>query len=329
MNWYPWLNHAYRQIIALHQNKQGHHALLLHANAGMGSEALVYAISRWLMCQQPADMKSCGSCHSCQLMLAQTHPDWHKIVAEKGKNTIGIESIRYLTEVLAGHAQQGGAKVIWFPRIEALTEAASNALLKTLEEPTNNTFFLLECRDPALLLATLRSRCFYYYLAAPEGKTAISWLQKQKISLALVDIETALKLNATAPLAAITLLQPENWLKRKQFCQSLMQHLATKTLFSWLPELDQPDAVERINWLISLLLDAVKYQQQAANYCVNQDQPSLITKLAAINSANVLLKSAREWQNCRHQLMSVVGLNQELRLASQLINWQRALYHHN
>ncbi|WGL96590.1 DNA polymerase III subunit delta' C-terminal domain-containing protein [Arsenophonus nasoniae] len=329
MNWYPWLNHAYRQIIAIHQKKQGHHALLLHANAGMGSEALVYAISRWLMCQQPEDMKSCGSCHSCQLMLAQTHPDWHKIVAEKGKNTIGIESIRYLTEVLVGHAQQGGAKVIWFPRIEALTEAASNALLKTLEEPTNNTFFLLECRDPVLLLATLRSRCFYYYLSVPEHKMAISWLQKQKISLALVDIETALKLNAAAPLAALTLLQPENWLKRKQFCQSLMQHLATKTLFSWLPELDQPDAIERINWLISLLLDAVKYQQQAGNYCVNQDQPSLITKLAAINTADVLLKSAMEWQNCRHQLMSVVGLNQELRLSSQLINWQRALYHHN
>ncbi|MFS1539381.1 MAG: DNA polymerase III subunit delta' C-terminal domain-containing protein [Candidatus Phlomobacter fragariae] len=329
MKWYPWLNHAYRQIISLHQKKQGHHALLLHADTGMGSEALIYAISRWLMCQQPASMKSCGGCHSCQLMLAETHPDWHKIVADKGKNTIGIESIRYLTEALVSHAQQGGAKVIWLSCVEALTEAASNALLKTLEEPTNNTYFLLECRDPVLLLATLRSRCFYYYLSVPERKTAISWLQKQKIPLALVHIETAIKLNAGAPLAALTLLQPENWLKRKQFCQSLMQHLATKTLFSWLPELDQKDAVERISWLISLLLDAVKYQKQVANYCVNQDQSSLITKLAAINSSDVLLKSATEWQNCRYQLMSVMGLNQELRLMSQLINWQNALYYHN
>jgi len=329
MNWYPWLNHAYRQIIAFHQNKQGHHALLLHANAGMGSDSLIYAISRWLMCQQPVGMKSCGSCHSCQLMLAGTHPDWHKITADKGKNTIGIESIRCLTDFLVSHAQQGGAKVIWFPAVEALTEAASNALLKTLEEPTDNTYFFLECRDPASLLATLRSRCFYYYLSITECKTAISWLQKQKISLAQVDIETAIKLNAGAPLAALTLLQPDNWLKRKQFCQSLMQHLSTKTLLNWLPELDQPDAACRISWLISLLLDAVKYQQQAGNYCVNQDQSSLITKLAGINSVDILLKSATEWQNCRHQLMSVMGLNQELRLTSQLINWQNTLHHHN
>ncbi|VAY02453.1 DNA polymerase III subunit delta' [Arsenophonus endosymbiont of Aleurodicus dispersus] len=329
MNWYPWLNNAYMKIIALHQKKQGHHALLLHANAGMGSDSLIYAISRWLMCQQPVVMKSCGDCHSCQLMLAGTHPDWHKIDTEKGKNTIGIEIIRCLTEVLVSHAQQGGAKVVWFPRVEALTEAASNALLKTLEEPTDNTYFFLESRYPDILLATLRSRCFYYYLSVPERKTTISWLQKQKITLSLVEIETGIKLNAGAPLAALTLLQPENWLKRKKFCQSLMQHLSTKRLLSWLPELDQEDAAGRISWLISLLLDTVKYQLQSSNYCVNRDQLLLITKLAAISSVSVLLKSATEWQNCRHQLMSVMGLNQELRLISQLINWQNSLYYHN
>ncbi|MGP1959752.1 MAG: DNA polymerase III subunit delta' C-terminal domain-containing protein [Arsenophonus sp. NC-TX2-MAG3] len=329
MNWYPWLNYAYRQIIALHQKNQGHHALLLHANIGMGSDSLIYAISRWLMCQQPVDIKSCGVCRSCQLMIAGTHPDWHKISAEKGKNTIRIENIRCLTEILVNHTQQSWPKVIWFSEVEALTEAASNALLKILEEPTDNTYFFLECCDPAALLATLRSRCFYYYLSVPEEKNVISWLQKQKISLALVDIKTAIKLNAGAPLAALTLLKSDNWLKRKQFCQSLMQYLSTKTILSWLPELDQPDAAYRISWLISLLLDAVKYQQQAGSYCINQDQLSLITKLAAINSVDSILKSATEWKNCRYQLMSVMGLNQELRLTSQLIKWQNVLNYNN
>ncbi|MGP1930561.1 MAG: DNA polymerase III subunit delta' C-terminal domain-containing protein [Arsenophonus sp. ET-YP4-MAG3] len=328
MNWYPWLKNAYKQIISLHQKKQGHHALLLHTYAGMGSDALIYAISRWLMCQQPINIKSCGICHSCQLMLAKTHLDWHKIIAEKNNNMIGIESIRYLTEILVNHAQHDGAKVIWFPYLEGLTEAASNALLKTLEEPTSNTYFLLECRNPSFLLATLRSRCFYYYLSVPEYKTVISWLKKQKILLTLVDIETAIKVNAGAPLAALMLLQPENWLKRKQFFQLLMQHLTTKTLFNWLSELDQPDAVERIKWLITILLDAVKYQQKVNNYCVNQDQSSLFIKLSTINSADILLKSATEWQNCRYQLMSVMGLNQKLRLTSQLINWQNRLYNY-
>ncbi|MFP3019635.1 MAG: DNA polymerase III subunit delta' C-terminal domain-containing protein [Arsenophonus sp.] len=326
MNWYPWLNQAYKEIISFHQKKQGHHALLLHTDIGMGSDALIYAISRWIMCQYPIGIKSCSTCNSCQLMLAETHLDWHKITLEKGKNTIGIEDIRYLTKVLFNHAHQGGAKIIWFSCIEALTEEASNALLKTLEEPTNNTYFLLECRNPSLLLTTLRSRCFYYYLSIPNRKIVIPWLQKQKIFLSLVDIETAMKLNGGAPLTTLKLLQPENWLKRKQFFQSLIQHLANNTLFNWLPELDNQDTIERIRWLIILLLDAVKCKQKATNYCINQDQLSLISTLASINSLDNLLKSATEWQNCRYQLISVIGLNQKLRLTSQLINWKNTLY---
>ncbi|MDT9587181.1 MAG: DNA polymerase III subunit delta' C-terminal domain-containing protein [Candidatus Arsenophonus melophagi] len=328
MIWYSWLNHAYREIISFHQKEKGHHALLLHANDGMGSDVLIYAISRWIMCQQPFDQKSCGSCHDCQLMLAQTHPDWHKMVPEKGKNLIGIESIHYLTSNLVNHAHQGGAKVVWFPCVDIFTEAASNALLKTLEEPTNNTYFLLECRDPDQLLATLRSRCFNYHLEAPMQQTIMSWLKKQKLhSVSLLDIETAIKLNAAAPLAVLDLLNPKNWNKRKQFYQSLMQNLVTQTIFHWLPELDQPDATVRISWLMSLLIDAVKYQQKAMHYCVNQDQSPLISKLASINSSAVLLNSVTEWQKCRHQLMTVMGLNQELRLASQLMHWQQTLYH--
>ncbi|MGP1957796.1 MAG: DNA polymerase III subunit delta', partial [Arsenophonus sp. ER-QC15-MAG3] len=70
MNWYPWLKDAYKQIIAFHQKKQAHPVLLLHTHSGMGSDALIYAISRWLMCHRPIDIKSCGKCHSCKLMLA-------------------------------------------------------------------------------------------------------------------------------------------------------------------------------------------------------------------------------------------------------------------
>ncbi|MFP3036853.1 MAG: DNA polymerase III subunit delta' C-terminal domain-containing protein [Arsenophonus sp.] len=329
MNWYPWLKDAYKQIISFHQKKKAHPVLLLHTHSGIGSDALIYAISRWLMCHRPIDIKSCGKCHSCKLMLAETHLDWHKITLENGKNIIGIENIRYLIEILVTHAQHGGAKVIWFPSLESLSESASNALLKTLEEPTDNTYFLLECRNPSFLLDTLRSRCFYYHLSIPDYKSVVFWLQKQKSFLELLDIETAIKLNVGAPLSALSMLQPENWLKRKRFCQLLLKHLTTKTLFNWLPELDQPNTIERIRWLITLLLDAVKYKQQAINYCVNKDQLILFTKLATMNSTNVLLKSATEWKNCRYKLISIIGLNQKLQLTSQLINWQNRLYNNN
>ncbi|WMY94708.1 MAG: DNA polymerase III subunit delta' C-terminal domain-containing protein [Arsenophonus sp.] len=324
MKWYPWLNTAYKEIIELYKKKQSHHALLLHSYHGMASDSLIYAIIRWLMCKKTNDIKSCGDCHGCHLMLANTHPDCHVILPEKNKNSIGIESIRNLIQNLFNHAQQNGVKVIWFPCVEKLTQTASNALLKTLEEPEDNTYFFLECHNLFNILPTLRSRCFYYYLTIPDHAIVFSWLQKQKISLKENDINTAIKLTAGAPISALTLLQPNFWIKRNYFFKSLMEHLSNNTLLNWLPELNQSNAIDRIVWLITLLLDAIKYQQQLSYYCVNQDQLSIISKLAKMSSANVLLKSAYEWQNCRYKLISIVGLNQELLLLSQLINWKHS-----
>jgi len=46
MNWYPWLNQPYRQVIGQHQENRAHHALLIQAMAGMGDEALVWGRKR-------------------------------------------------------------------------------------------------------------------------------------------------------------------------------------------------------------------------------------------------------------------------------------------
>lgn len=68
MKWYPWLRGAFEQLIGQYQAGRGHHALLVHALPGLGDDALIYALCRWLMCQSPEGNKSCGHCHSCQLM---------------------------------------------------------------------------------------------------------------------------------------------------------------------------------------------------------------------------------------------------------------------
>ena len=206
MNWYPWLNQAYRQLVSMYQEGRGHHAILLHASQGMGADALSYGLSRWLMCQNKQGSKSCNECHSCRLMLAETHPDWHILQNEKGKSSIGIEAVRKVTEKLEHHAQQGGSRVVWIKEVEALTEAAANALLKTLEEPPVNCYFLLNCQQPEILLATLRSRCFYYHLAPPEMNYAIHWLQQQLPNMAYADGVTALNLSQGAPVLALSLL---------------------------------------------------------------------------------------------------------------------------
>ncbi|MDA5533895.1 DNA polymerase III subunit delta' [Yersinia mollaretii] len=324
MKWYPWLTGPYRQLIGQHIAGRGHHALLLHALPGNGEEALIYGLSRWLMCQQRQGEKSCGECHSCRLMLAGNHPDWYVLAPEKGKSSIGVELVRQQIEKLYSHAQQGGAKVVWLPHAEQLTDAAANALLKTLEEPPENTYFLLDCHQPASLLATLRSRCFYWHLACPETELSLQWLQRQIQAEPIASL-AALKLSEGAPLAAERLLQPERWAIRVALCDALSRALSSSDLLPLLPQLNHEDAAERLQWLSSLLLDALKWQQGAGEFVVNQDQLPLVQQLAQIATTPVLLQSAKQLAHCRHQLLTVVGVNRELLLTEQLLNWETAL----
>ena len=322
MNWYPWLNDSYRQLVAAYQSGRGHHALLLHAFPGNGADALCYGISRWLICQQKEGMKSCGQCHSCRLMLAGTHPDYHVLAPEKGKLTVSVESVRKLTEILSSHAQQGGARVVYIPSAEALTDAAANALLKTLEEPGKETYFLLGCEKKENLLATLRSRCLTHFLPAPEQQIALYWLQKQIVNLNTNNAITALKLCQGSPIAALKLLSPEHWQKRSALFDELEIALQQRDLLRLLPVLNNDNGTELISWLLGLLADALKLQQGATQFCINQDQFSRITLLAKTMTHSQLVKTYEQWQNCRYQLVAVAALNQELILTNQLLQWE-------
>ena len=159
MKWYPWLRPPFEQLVASYQAGRGHHALMVQALPGMGSDVLIYALCRFLMCRQPEGHKSCGHCHSCQLMQAGTHPDYYALTPEKGKSSLGIDAVREVSEKLYEHARLGGAKVVWIGDAAMLTDAAANALLKTLEEPPAHVKFLLATTDPQKLPVTILSRC--------------------------------------------------------------------------------------------------------------------------------------------------------------------------
>ncbi|WLS80459.1 DNA polymerase III subunit delta' [Erwinia pyri] len=324
MNWYPWLNQPYRQIISQHQAGRGHHALLLHSLTGMGEASLIWGISRWLMCQRRDGLKSCGECHACQLMQANTHPDWYRLEAEKGKSALGIDAVRSVTEKLYHHAQQGGAKVVWIPDAAQLTEAAANALLKTLEEPPKNTWFLLNSQQPAQLLATLRSRCFTFHLAPPEEAPGLQWLLKQR-PISEQDALTALRLSGGAPAAALELTSEKSWAARETLCQALPEALRGDML-SLLPVLNHDDAVQRTGWLCSLLVDALKWQQGGGQFIANVDRQALIAELAMQLPASALDESVRQWMIARDRLLNVVAVNRELLLTDQLLGWEQMLH---
>jgi DNA polymerase-3 subunit delta' len=323
MKWYPWLRPHFDQLIASYQAGRGHHALLIQALPGMGEDALIYAITRFLMCQQPQGQKSCGKCRGCQLMQAGTHPDYYRLEPEKGKSTLGIDAVRDVSEKLYEHARLGGAKVVWLSDASLLTEAAANALLKTLEEPPEKTWFFLSCRDPGRLLATLRSRCRLHHLAVPQETWALSWLQRE-VTVSQESALAALRLCSGAPAAALELLQKEAWSHRMQLCSAVEQALDSRDWLGVLSVLNHDQAPVRLHWLVSLLLDAMKLQQ-GATLVSNVDVWPLVNTLANALPGATLRAIVHEMCLCREQLLTVTGLNRELVLTDLLLRIEHYL----
>ena len=325
---YPWLKLPFEQLADMIVNHRAHHALLINYIQGSGEEELINLLVNRLICQSSQQLQPCGQCHSCQLLLSQYHPDYYLITNEQGKQSISIDQIRSISTKVYEKSQQGGNKVIWIKHAALMTEAAANALLKTLEEPPENTYFILSDEHNSQLLPTIHSRCFSYFLAVPELEESINWLKKQHShSYSDNELATALLLSENAPLNAAILLQPEKWQQRKLFCEKLLELLPENNFWQLAKTFNNEDFLERITWFCALLGDALKAKQKVGRYIVNRDQVPLV-RLIATKSHDEITSLYQLWSQARKVLLSVAGLNKELMVynvlaQSQLIGYQK------
>jgi DNA polymerase-3 subunit delta' len=185
----PWLQRAYTRLAEAQSEGRLPHALLVCGPAGLGKRQLATLIMSRLLCQSvTANGEACGSCRSCQLRQAGSHPDLMRIGLEENEKTgklrseIVIQQIRALSAKLALTPQFGGAQVVIIEPAELMNNSAANALLKTLEEPHPGCLLLLVSDQPFRLPATIRSRCQRVELRLPSGNEAQQWLQAQGIT---------------------------------------------------------------------------------------------------------------------------------------------------
>ena len=323
---YPWLKLPFEQLADMIVNHRAHHALLINYIQGSGEEELINLLVNRLICQSSQQLQPCGQCHSCQLLLSQYHPDYYLITNEQGKQSISIDQIRSISTKVYEKSQQGGNKVIWIKHAALMTEAAANALLKTLEEPPENTYFILSDEHNSQLLPTIHSRCFSYFLAVPKLEESINWLKKQHShSYSDNELATALLLSENAPLNAAILLQSEKWQQRKLFCEKLLELLPENNFWQLAKTFNNEDFLERITWFCALLGDALKAKQKVGRYIVNRDQVPLVRFLAT-KSHDELTSLYQLWLQARKVLLSVAGLNKELMVYNVLAQSQQIGY---
>ncbi|WP_126825268.1 DNA polymerase III subunit delta' C-terminal domain-containing protein [Pseudidiomarina taiwanensis] len=173
----PWLRDKWRQLQRDWEQQRFAHAHCFVQQPGLGSAVLLEQLCQLLLCSN-SRQRACGSCKSCLLYKAGTHPDYLVIRSEDGK-AIGVDSIRRLIVAQQTKAHQSGSKVVRVEDADRMTTEAANALLKTLEEPQPDTYILVAAERPSLLLPTLLSRLQRHQLTSLTEAQIGQWLEQE------------------------------------------------------------------------------------------------------------------------------------------------------
>src|SRR3954454_5247442 len=136
------------------------HAYLFSGPRGTGKTSTARILAKVLNCENPVDGEPDGTCDSCLAIEHGTSFDVHELDAASNN---GVDAIRELV-AKASLGTPGRTKVYILDEVHMLSQGASNALLKTLEEPPDHVVFVLATTDPQKVLATIKSRTQHFDL---------------------------------------------------------------------------------------------------------------------------------------------------------------------
>lgn len=132
------------------------HAYLFTGPRGTGKTSVARILAKAVNCLAPEGERPCNACRICEGMSEGSHLDLIEIDA--ASNT-GVDDVRDLREKINFAPNEARQKVYVIDEVHMLSNAAFNALLKTLEEPPPHALFVLATTEPHKIPETIRSRC--------------------------------------------------------------------------------------------------------------------------------------------------------------------------
>jgi len=261
-----WLSRYQQALVVDWQQGRLPHALIFSGAEGVGKQALANWLVAVLACLRPnlrsaspADI-ACGQCKACLLLKQQGHPDHQQLTS--ATKMIGVDDIRSANRLFEKTAQLGNMRTLVINHSDKMTISAANALLKTLEEPSENCYLLLLTDAAKLLLPTIISRCRVIHIQPLQSDDAIT--NNQHIH----------QLNAADLALQQTLLEIEQQLQQflltGQGLVKLAQHIhqqpqglgwLEKIVVSWLKQTHQWQIASGVMSQLSAETISVCYQQ--------------------------------------------------------------------
>lgn len=151
------------------------HAYLFTGTRGTGKTTVAKILARAVNCENPIDGCPCMECAMCKSISAGTSMN---VIEMDAASNNGVEDIRQIREEVSYAPTEGKYKVYIIDEAHMLTDAAENALLKTLEEPPSYVIFILATTEVDRINITIRSRCQRYDFHRISINTIASRLQE-------------------------------------------------------------------------------------------------------------------------------------------------------
>lgn len=317
-NLYPWQQLQWDTVLQAISENRLPHALLISGPPGVGKLHFALFLAQYLLCLEPKDNSACGHCQACTLFRALTHPDLQVIQPEEEGKVLKVDQIREMIERNSLTPHLSKVKLHLIVDADMMNTAASNSVLKTLEEPSPNSIIILVTSRPERLTATIRSRCQNLSFSAPESEQAISWLNAQNLQS---DPKRLLSMAQNAPLTALAYDEKAlAGLRDEVFNDFGRMIFGKKDPVALASQWQEHDLAILFNWLTVWVIDLIRLKyENNASIIENSDKYKGLWKIASAFSLNQLFDVYKRQLEAGRLLTTQA--NKQLLLESLLIPW--------
>lgn len=313
----PWLRGVLEGTLT---EQRRAHGLLIQGPVGVGKTNLAAVLGAGLLGEGTDSIADLSPDEACGYLQTDdptlpwyVHPDLQWLTPERVGGTIGVDQVRALLSPLSLTSHSGRGKVAIIRPAEAMTLEAANALLKTLEEPTPNTYLLLVSHRPGLLPATILSRCQRILIPTPQHEQGLDWLcrsPREKPG----DWAQLLTLAGQAPWRAL-MLQSIDYLQLNKELLDTIHSISSsesdpiKTAAIWA----KTNTAINLDWLVGFLEHSIIEESEGRNGVTELDLAILHNTQQPVKLLFRLLDEARRLRDAIG-----TGINMEFALRALL-----------
>lgn len=295
------------------RDKKPFHAYLFQGEEGVGKEALARTFAAGLQCQSESADKPCKECVSCRQMESGNQPDVIWVTREKA--SLGVDEIReQLCNTMDIKPFSSPYKIYLVPEAEKMTEAAQNALLKTIEEPPEYGIVILMTSNISALLSTIQSRCLTMEFRPLSTAVVESYVKEH---CQVPDYQA----RASAAFAqgnlgkAMRYAKSEDFIERKDHIISLLRHVEQMDLSEMLAVIKdlgtrKDEVRDYIDLMVLWYRDVLLFKAtKDINQLLFQDEASYISREASHRSYEKIEEILQAFEKAKVRLRANVNFD--------------------